>query len=116
MVVRVADIPDFELTGIPIRVRRLVSGDDSKHLSISSMTINGEHPRMRMAESDVVYYAISGEGWFELGDAPRASWSGGEFVLVPSDTEYAYGGDNLVYLNIQGPAFNMANVTRVDKA
>jgi len=77
------------------------------------MTIDGDHPRLRMRESDIFYYVIEGSGWFQLGDQDREEWSAGQYVLVPSDTEFSYGGE-LKYLNIQAPAFKPENATWLD--
>jgi mannose-6-phosphate isomerase-like protein (cupin superfamily) len=91
--------------------RKLVSSDETDRLSVTHMTLDGEHPRVTMTESDVAYYVIEGSGWFAIGDAAAVDVGAGDTAFVPAGVEFGYGG-TLTYLNIQSPGFKQSQVQR----
>lgn len=91
--------------GVPVRMWRMVTAQDTQALSVTEVELRGRHPGLRTDASDRAYYVISGTGTFTLGDAGPRAIAAGDHVLVPRGTPYALAGE-LRYLVINAPAFH----------
>jgi mannose-6-phosphate isomerase-like protein (cupin superfamily) len=102
--IRLTDVVPKQLDTVPIVARRIVGADDSEHLSMTHMEIDGDHPQRSSDTTDFLYWVLSGEGWFEVADEPRFEVKAGEAVLMRTGVRYRYGG-KMEFLNFQAPPF-----------
>ena len=71
-------------------------------LAASWVQIAGDHGPMRSETTTRLYYIISGRGWFEIGDDPRAEVSAGDAALVEPGVSFVFGG-HFSYLLVTTP-------------
>lgn len=79
----------------------------NKDFSGSLITLNGKHPRIINKNEDRIYFIISGEGKFTVGDQVHSVKSE-DLVFIPKLTEYEMEGE-MKYLMISSPEFNREN-------
>lgn len=86
-------------------LRRLVRTDrDGPDLSMTWVKLDGTHPRLSTTSSTRVYYVLSGEGTFSVGDDPPVDVRADDVVVVPRGVEYGYSG-SLTALIVNAPGY-----------
>ncbi len=104
-VIRPGDLPLEREAENPIVYRRLVRREShGTGLSVTWISLRGRHRRIVCRESDRVYYILSGDASFNLGDAAPQAATAGDGVFIPRGTPYDFAGD-MDYLVMNGPAF-----------
>jgi mannose-6-phosphate isomerase-like protein (cupin superfamily) len=106
MIVRQREIPEEPLGEKPVSVKPLLTRlGHSEAVSVTWVRMAGRCCQQMTCElSDRVYYLLSGQGEFQVGDDPAEMVAEGDLVLVPKGVPYSFSGD-MRYLVINVPAF-----------
>jgi mannose-6-phosphate isomerase-like protein (cupin superfamily) len=88
--------------------------EHSDSISLTWVEIWGRHEKVVCDLSDRVYYIISGEGEFQVGDAPAAAVTAGDVVFIPKRVPYVFAG-RMTYVVMNGPAFVEGSDRVLDK-
>ena len=113
MIIRWEELAEEDQAPRPVRLRRFIERErHGTGVSLSWVRASGRHDRIVSDSSDRMYYAVTGEGVFEIGSDPPLLVAPGEVVLVPRGTPYDYAG-NLTLILANGPAFVRGSDRRV---
>jgi hypothetical protein len=94
-----------------VLTRPLVTGDDTEGaLSLTWVTIDGQHRRLRTDASARVYYVVEGSLRMQLAVGPETVLPAGGRQVVPRGTPYELSG-HAVYLVANAPAFRPGDDT-----
>lgn len=106
MIIRPGDVPEETQDPRPLVLKRVINmHEHGPNLSVTWVDLWGHHERVRNDISDRVYYVLSGEAQFQVGDgAPVETATSGDFVHIPRGVPYEFQG-KMQYLVINGPAY-----------
>lgn len=106
MIIRQREIPVKPLGDKPVQVKALLT----RRAHTESISVSWIHMAGRCCQemtcnlSDRVYYVLSGDGEFQVGDNPAETASEGDLVYIPKGVPYVFGG-TMTYLVMNAPAF-----------
>ena len=83
--------------------------------SVTWVSIDGRHQRLRSRRSARCYYMLSGMLTFEIGSAPPVCVGAGDAIVVPHGCVYGFSG-TATYLVINTPAFEPGDDEYADPA
>lgn len=106
MIIRHAGLPEEALGDKPVWVKALLTREaHTEALSVTRVRMAGRCcQQMRCDLSDRVYYLLSGQGEFQVGQDPSEPVSEGDLIFIPRARPYSFSGD-MTYLVINVPAF-----------
>ncbi len=115
MIIRGREVPAEPLGDKPVQVKALLTREaHTESISVSWIHMAGRCcQEMTCNLSDRVYYVLSGDGEFQVGDNPAAAVSEGDLVYIPKKVPYAFSG-YLSYLVMNTPAFVPGSDTTID--
>jgi mannose-6-phosphate isomerase-like protein (cupin superfamily) len=106
MIIRQGEVSEEPLGEAPVWIKPLLTRDTyTEALSVTWVRMAGRCcQRMRCDLSDRVYYLLSGQGEFQVGQAPTETVHQGDLIFIPKGRPYSFSG-NMTYLVINVPAF-----------
>lgn len=105
MIIKLQDLPDINQPPRPLRMKKVInSTQHSDLISLTWVEIWGRHEKVVCDRSDRVYYIISGDAVFEVGDEPPGDVTAGDVVFIPRGISYVFEG-NMTYVVMNGPGF-----------
>lgn len=105
MIIKLQDVPDVLQPPRPLRMKKVINrAEHSEGISLTWVEIWGRHEKVVCDLSDRVYYIISGDGVFQVGDAPFTPVTAGDVVFIPKRVPYEFEGQ-MTYVVMNGPAF-----------
>lgn len=88
-----------------LRLRALVTGKHSHDaLSLTEVTLEGEHRRLRSRRTTRTYYVLEGAFSFAVEQDPVLPVQAGEVLILSPGTAYGFAGRGR-YLVLNTPAF-----------
>jgi mannose-6-phosphate isomerase-like protein (cupin superfamily) len=114
MIIKLKNVPDVLQPPRPMRMKRVINRlQHTEGISLTWVEIWGRHEKVVCDRSDRVYYIISGEGVFQVGDDPEATAAAGDVVFIPRGVPYVFEGQ-MTYVVMNGPAFVEGSDTVLD--
>jgi mannose-6-phosphate isomerase-like protein (cupin superfamily) len=106
MIIRQREIAEEPLGEKPVSVKALLTREaHTESISVTQVRMDGRCcQRMTCKLSDRVYYLLSGEGEFQVGDAPTGTVGSGDLVFIPKGVSYSFSG-HMTYVVVNVPAF-----------
>lgn len=101
-IIRAADCPVRDGASSPLVSRRLVTpADTAIGMAVSWVRLAGAHARQNSGAGQRLYYILSGEARFDVGQQTSGVAGAGDVVIIPQDVDYTFEGNmDYLYVNI----------------
>lgn len=103
MLVPAAGEPEVEAPEDALTMRRLLRADHGAGMSLTRVSLSGEHRPLRTLRSPRVYYVLDGSATFSVGGEELAAGRG-DAVVIPAGELYSLAGE-LTYLVLNAPPY-----------
>jgi mannose-6-phosphate isomerase-like protein (cupin superfamily) len=106
MIIRQGEIVEEALGEKPVWTKALLTREaHTEAISITQVRMAGRCCQQMTCDlSDRVYYLLSGQGEFQVGQTPHEVVREGDLVYIRKGEPYSFSG-NMTYLVINVPAF-----------
>lgn len=105
MIIKIDEIAEITEAGNPLVMKPVITrAEHSTDISVTWVRLWGHHKKLVCDVSDRVYFIVTGEAEFQVGDDEPAAVAAGDFVFIPKGVPYVFDGD-ITYLVMNGPAF-----------
>ena len=86
---------------------------DFERASAARFFVTSHHGAVKSTRSDRIYLVLNGSGWFNV-KGNRFEVFKDDVVIVPRDTGYDYGGEDLELFLVHSPAYKREAEVQLD--